>query len=64
MIINIIVKKNHTIIQKGDLTGTNSEFKTLSAQFKTKEKAEVEIRSFYNGKGELKIKELVLYKID
>ena len=30
----------------------------------TKERAEVEIRSFYNGKGELKIKELVLYKID
>ena len=62
--INLIVKKNHTIIQKGDLTGTNSEFKTLGAQFETKEKAEVEIRSFYNGKGELKIKELVLYKID
>ena len=35
--INLIVEKNHTIIQKGDLTGTNSEFKTLSAQFKTKE---------------------------
>ena len=62
--INLIVKKNHTIIKKGDLAGTNSEFKTLSAQFETKEKAEIEIRSFYNGKGELKIKELVLYKID
>lgn len=62
--INLIVKKNHTIIQKGNLAGTNSEFKTLSAQFETKEKAEIEIRSFYNGKGELKIKELVLYKID
>ena len=34
------------------------------AQFETKEKAEIEIRSFYNGKGELKIKELVLCKID
>lgn len=56
--------KNNTIISKGDLTETNSEFKTLGAQFETKEKAEVEIRSFYNGKGELKIKELVLYKID
>ena len=62
--INLIVKKNHTIISKGDLAGTNSEFKTLSAQFETKEKAEIEIRSFYNGNGELKIKELVLYKID
>ena len=62
--INLIVEKNSTIISKGDLTGTNSEFKTLSAQFETKEKAEIEIRSFYNGKGELKIKELVLYKID
>ena len=51
-------------ISKGDLLGTNSEFKTLSVEFETKEKAEVEIRSFYNGKGELKIKELVLYKID
>lgn len=61
--INLIVKKS-TIISKGDLTGTNSEFKTLGAQFETKEKAEIEIRSFYNGKGELKIKELVLYKID
>ena len=62
--INLIVEKNSTIISKGDLVGTNSEFKTLSAQFETKEKAEIEIRSFYNGKGELKIKELVLYKID
>ena len=62
--INLIVEKNSTIISKGDLVGTNSEFKTLGAQFETKEKAEVEIRSFYNGKGELKIKELVLYKID
>ncbi|MDD7091006.1 hypothetical protein [Campylobacter sp.] len=34
------------------------------AQFETKEKAKIEIRSFYNGRGELKIKELVLYKID
>ena len=62
--INLIVEKNSTIISKGDLVGTNSEFKTLSAQFETKEKAEIEIRSFYNGKGDLKIKELVLYKID
>ncbi|MDY6123457.1 MAG: hypothetical protein SPI08_02835, partial [Campylobacter sp.] len=62
--INLITKNNHTVISKGDLLGTNSEFKTLSAQFETKEKAEIEIRSFYNGNGELKIKELVLYKID
>ena len=62
--INLITKNNHTVISKGDLLGTNSEFKTLSVEFETKEKAEIEIRSFYNGKGELKIKELVLYKID
>lgn len=62
--INLITKNNHTVISKGDLLGTNSEFKTLSAQFETKEKAEIEIRSFYNGKGELKIKELILHKID
>ena len=62
--INLITKNNHTVISKGDLLGTNSEFKTLSVEFETKEKAEIEIRSFYNGNGELKIKELVLYKID
>ena len=62
--INLVVKNKHSVISKGDLIGTNSEFKTLSAQFETKEKAEIEIRSFYNGNGELKIKELVLYKID
>lgn len=62
--INLVVKNKHSVISKGDLAGTSSEFKTLSAEFEIKEKAEVEIRSFYNGKGELKIKELILYKID
>lgn len=62
--VNLVVENKYSVISKGDLAGTNSEFKTLSAEFETKEKAEVEIRSFYNGKGELKIKELILHKID
>ena len=53
-----------TILAKGELKDTNGEFKIASGEFELSSDAKIEVRTFYSGKGELRIKELVIKRDD
>lgn len=53
-----------TILAKGELKDTNGEFQIASGEFELSSDAKIEVRTFYSGKGELRIKELVIKRDD
>ena len=46
----------------GELKDANGEFKSIIKEFELNSDGKIEVRTFYGGKGELKIKELTIYK--
>lgn len=59
---DVATNSGKTILESGELKDTNGEFKSIIKEFELNSDGKIEVRTFYGGKGELKIKELTIYK--